>query len=112
MADKILNASPDFFDILMWEVNLLHFWISEFALISWLEKSETYEDWELLIKTFIRQNKTVTRWNTYFIHKVLLRKVKVGIWRILKAKRIMGPVFLADGINSEKYVRKIFHKDQ
>jgi hypothetical protein len=53
MADKIFNASPDFFYILMWAVNLTHFCILELTLISWLEKFETYEDWELLIKTFI-----------------------------------------------------------
>jgi hypothetical protein len=45
LANKILNASPDFFDILMQigDVNLtqkISFCISEFALISWLEKLE------------------------------------------------------------------------
>jgi hypothetical protein len=43
--------------------------------------------------------------NWHRTHEVPLHDLKIGVWLNMSASRILGPVFYADTINSERYVR-------
>jgi hypothetical protein len=38
------------------------------------------------------------------IHEVPLHDIKLGVWCAMNAKRIIGPIFYAETINSDRYV--------
>jgi hypothetical protein len=43
--------------------------------------------------------------NPHLTHKVPLHPAKVGVWCILSARKIVGPVFFNETINCERYVQ-------
>jgi hypothetical protein len=45
--------------------------------------------------------------NPHAVHEVPLHDLKVGVWCAISARRIIGPVFFHETINSERYVRLI-----
>jgi hypothetical protein len=45
--------------------------------------------------------------NPYLTHEALHHSVKVGVWRAISARRIVGPVFFKATINCEWYVQTI-----
>jgi hypothetical protein len=45
--------------------------------------------------------------NPYVLHQRPLHDIKVGVWRAVSARRVIGPIFLGDTVNSNRYVSDI-----
>ena len=43
----------------------------------------------------------------YIIHEVRLHDQKVGVWCAVIARRVIGPIFFYDTVNSQRYVHDI-----
>jgi hypothetical protein len=48
--------------------------------------------------------------NPYPIHEVPLHDVKFSVWCAMNTKRIIGPIFYVESMNSDRYVRLIWTK--
>jgi hypothetical protein len=45
--------------------------------------------------------------NPHAVHKVPLHDQKVGVWCAVSGRRIIGPLFVYDTVNSERYVNNV-----
>jgi hypothetical protein len=45
--------------------------------------------------------------NPHVLHQRLLHDTKVGVWCALSARRVIGPIFFGDTVNSDRYVSDI-----
>jgi hypothetical protein len=56
---------------------------------------------------YTQNNRYWSSQNPHLTHKALLHSLKVGVWCVLSAKRIVGPVFFYEMINCERYIEVI-----
>ena len=47
--------------------------------------------------------------NNFFLHDNFLHDKKVGVWVAISRRRIVGPIFFMNTINSERYCSDILH---
>jgi hypothetical protein len=45
--------------------------------------------------------------NPHVLHQRPLHDIKVGVWRAVTARRVIGPIFFEDTVNSDRYVSDI-----